>query len=109
MICRACNKDVPRFIAEKKKRQRGFHYRDDKGKLWSGRKCYSCWHVELKTAYQETFNTGPKKDQVEGRMCRSCKKQLPANKYFYHDLCMTVEVPYGVDEYGGYCAFGGGF
>lgn len=39
--CRVCNQGKPRFRAEKDARGK-YHYRDDRGNLWQGRRCHAC-------------------------------------------------------------------
>lgn len=107
MICKRCNKDVPRIKAEKRPAAGGYYYRDDNGGLWHGMVCSPCYARRARVQGKEFKGVRLKKKTT--RRCRICKKVLGADRYFTHPLCNLKEVPYGEAEYGGYCQFGSGF
>ena len=95
MICRQCQKEVPKLRAEAIPNKPTSHYhRDDKNRLWHGNTCPDCYwpkgvgHRKVEADEEELhpdldFNPDP----ITTRKCRKCVKFLPTSRYFYHEGC----------------------
>jgi hypothetical protein len=83
-ICKVCEKDVVKVIAEMRPHPNGgkrYTYRDDNGKPWYGCTCPRC-HLNKNVMAL---------DPPSNRDCRKCKKKLPRSRYFFHVTCAPKE------------------
>lgn len=122
-ICGKCKKEVVRIKSERRSNPRkGFHYRCDRGRLWSGKSCPQC-HVPATKYYARaekedgTEVGGFELKKKSKRLCRECGKPLDTDRYFKHKSCdyfymrsEYLESVWTGEEYGGsYCHNGSGY
>ncbi len=87
MTCNKCGKNPHKNQAERRPGiNKGFYYRDNRGRLWNGNTCPTCYYgVRVRKApvkapvleSKESFANDP----LTSRKCRMCQSCLPQSRY----------------------------